>query len=104
MTDNILITFTYICILCALKYNTRFKIIHWKTKQKKKIRFEIILLIKYTKCKQNDFPTHLCPTSATAVTLKTRRREVPGSNPCHACRPSRSEFSVVFSETRVNNG
>ena len=26
------------------------------------------------------------------------------SNPGCACRPSRSEFSVVFSETRVNTG
>ena len=43
-------------------------------------------------------------TSGTAVTLKTERREVPGSNPGRACRPSRSEFSVVFSETRVNTG
>ena len=44
------------------------------------------------------------PTSGEAVTLKTGRREVPGSNPGRACRPSRSEFSVVFSETRVNTG
>ena len=44
------------------------------------------------------------PTSGTAVTLKTGRREGPGSNPGRACRPSRSEFSVVFSETRVNTG
>ena len=29
------------------------------------------------------------PTSGTAVTLKTGRREVPGSNPGRACRPSR---------------
>ena len=48
--------------------------------------------------------THSCPTSGSAVTLKTGRREVPGSNPSRACRPSRSEFSVVFSETRVNTG
>ena len=38
------------------------------------------------------------------ITLKTGRREVPGSNRGRACRPSRSEFSVVFSETRVNTG
>ena len=44
------------------------------------------------------------PTSGTAVTLKTGRREVGGSNPGRACRPSRSEFSVVFSETRVSMG
>ena len=35
---------------------------------------------------------------------KTDRREVPGSFLGRACRPSRSEFSVVFSETRVNTG
>ena len=44
------------------------------------------------------------PTSSTAVTLKTRRGEVPGSNPGRACRPSHMEFSVVFSETRANTG
>ena len=36
--------------------------------------------------------------------LKTGRQEVPGPNPGRACRPSSSEFSVVFSETRVNTG
>ena len=45
-----------------------------------------------------------CPTSGSAVTLKTERREVAGSNPARACRPSRSEFSVVFYETIVNTG
>ena len=30
------------------------------------------------------------PTSDTAVTLKTGRREVPGPNRGRACRPSRS--------------
>ena len=43
-------------------------------------------------------------TSGSAETLKTGRREVPGSTPGRTCRPSRSEFSVVFSETRVNTG
>ena len=33
--------------------------------------------------------------------LENGRREVPGSIPGRACR---SEFSVVFSETRVNTG
>ena len=42
------------------------------------------------------------PTSAGMVALKTGRREVPGSNPDHAYRNSRSELSVVFSETSVN--
>ena len=44
------------------------------------------------------------PTSGRVVTLETGRREVPGSNPGRACRPRRSEFSAVFSETRVNTG
>ena len=35
---------------------------------------------------------------------KTGRREVSGSFLSRSCRPSRSEFSVVFSETRVNTG
>ena len=42
------------------------------------------------------------PTSGGVVALKTSRREVPGSNPGRAYRPRRSEFSVVFCETRVN--
>ena len=46
----------------------------------------------------------LGPISGGVVTLKTGRRKVPGSIPGRACRPSRSEFSVVFSETRVNTG
>ena len=49
-----------------------------------------------------DFQWNRGPTSGTAVKLKTGRREVPGSNLGRACRPSRSEFSVVFSETRLN--
>ena len=32
------------------------------------------------------------PTSGRVVTLKTGKREMPGSNPGRACRPSRSEF------------
>ena len=44
------------------------------------------------------------PTSGTAVTLKTGRGKVPGSNPSCACRPSHSDFSMVFFETRVNTG
>ena len=36
-----------------------------------------------------------CPTSGRVVTLKTERREVPGSNPGRYCRPSRSEFTMV---------
>ena len=44
------------------------------------------------------------PASGRVVTIKTVRQEGPGSNPGRACRPSRSEFSVVSSETRVNTG
>ena len=51
---------------------------------------------------KKNFSLFLSPTSGRVVTLKTGRWEVPGSNPGRACRPSRSTFSVVFSETRVN--
>ena len=34
--------------------------------------------------------------------LKIGRLKVPGSIPDQACRPNRSEFSVVFSKTCVN--
>ena len=44
------------------------------------------------------------PTSGEVVTLKTGKREMPGSNPGSAFRHSRSEFSVVFSKTRVGTG
>ena len=44
------------------------------------------------------------PTSGGVETLKTGRREVPGLNHGRACRHSRSEFSVVFSDTRLNTG
>ena len=42
------------------------------------------------------------PSPRQWLHLKTGRWEVPGSFLGRACRPSRSEFSVVFSETRVN--
>ena len=42
--------------------------------------------------------------SSTVVTLKTGRRELQSLNPGRACRPGRSEFFVVFPETRVNTG
>ena len=44
---------------------------------------------------------HQCPSGSA---LKTDRREVPGSIPGRACRPSCLEFYVVFSETRVYSG
>ena len=36
--------------------------------------------------------------------LKTGRQEVPDSIPGRACRPNRLEFSVVFSEIRIDTG
>ena len=50
------------------------------------------------------FPRKSRPTSGIAVTLKTGRREMPGLNPSRACRLSRSEFLVIFSETLANAG
>ena len=47
-------------------------------------------------------PRH--PQKLSISALKVGRREVPGSIFGRACRPIRSEFSVVFSETRVNTG
>ena len=49
-------------------------------------------------------PKNFSPTSGRVVTLETGRREVPGSKIGRSCRLSRSEFSVVFSETRLNTG
>ena len=57
----------------------------------------LIYKVKFIKCQ---WPHQWLSSSA----LKTGRREVPGLIPCRACRPSRLEFSVVFSETRVNRG
>ena len=36
--------------------------------------------------------------------LEIGKREVPGSNPGRACRPSRLDFSVIFFEIRLNMG
>ena len=44
------------------------------------------------------FSTYRCPTSGRVVTLET------GSKTGRACRPSRAEFPVIFSETHVNTG
>ena len=48
------------------------------------------------------FPNVRVLTNGGVVALKSGRREVLGSILGRACRPRRSEFSVVFSETRVN--
>ena len=44
------------------------------------------------------------PAAEQFSTQKTGRRELSGSIPGRACRPSRSEFSGNFSETRVCTG
>ena len=44
------------------------------------------------------------PHQRQSGNAQNRQTEVPGSNPDRACRPRRLEFSVVFSETRVNMG
>ena len=41
---------------------------------------------------------------AARFRAKNYDQEVSGSILGRACRPSRSEFSVIFSETRVNMG
>ena len=46
----------------------------------------------------NGGPNSGCPD----LLSKIGRREEPSSIPGRAYRPSRSEFSVIFSETRVN--
>ena len=65
----------------------------------KKQLFHFGITLKFEK---NSIHRKFCPTSGGGVTLKTGRRELPGSNPGCACRPSRSEFIVVFSKTRLN--
>ena len=44
------------------------------------------------------------PSFPEWLPYKTGRREVQGSFQDRACRPSRSEFSVVLSETLLNKG
>ena len=70
-----------------------------KIRQKSLLRiFEIMMThVRVT-------PTGDRLTSDGVITLKTRKWETPSLNPGRACRPSRSELSMVFSETRVNTG
>ena len=75
----------------------------YASERKKKRENSFFLFLLDVKLPEN-ISVLVGPTSGSAVTLKTGRLEVPGSNPGRACRPSRSEFSVVFSETRVNTG
>ena len=60
-----------------------------------------ILLVLFS----DSFP-HLWSLASGGAVLHSKLvdPEVPGSIPGHAWQPSRSEFSVVFSETRVNTG
>ena len=46
----------------------------------------------------------LTPPVAKWFCARTSRLEVLGSILNRTCRPSHTEFSVVFSETRVNTG
>ena len=64
-----------------------------------------IYLLLFFSHKSRDFFPHRGPNQwRGGFAFKTGRREVPGSIPGRAWRPSRSEFSGVFSETRVNTG
>ena len=72
-------------ILILAKYN------HEYTKE-----INLISTRRFSTISLSDRP-HQWPSSSG-------RQEVPGSIPGRPCRPNRSEFSVVFSETRVNTG
>ena len=61
------------------------------------------LYVKMT-ATQQFYPYEHMPHPGGMVKLKTGRRQVPGSSPGRARRSNRSEFSVVFFETRVNTG
>ena len=90
------------CMLPLEKLN----LIQFLMCRKNSCKFFIHIFQNHTKCLVYRYLSRNFggSTSGTAVTLKTGRRELPGSNPDRACRPRRSEFSVVFSETRVNTG
>ena len=47
---------------------------------------------------------HLCSHKPHQLRIGSALKPWPGSTPRRACRPNRSEFSLVFSETRVNTG
>ena len=63
---------------------------------------KINFLVKYFSLLQNFDVFIMGPTSGGVIALKTDRRVVSGSISSRACRTRRLEFSVVFSETRVN--
>ena len=63
--------------------------------------------IRQIKSRDAKIPTHQNPNPAALPVAerfcsRTGRREVPGSIVGRACRPSRSELSLVYSETRIN--
>ena len=88
----------------------RFSYDFFKLKMKFFLKNSLILAILSSSIRMlkpqttTDFQSSLAPTSGGMVTLKTGRRQVPGSDPGRACRLSRSEFSVAFSENYVNTG
>ena len=49
-------------------------------------------------------PHFFSNVNATEIWLRLRKTGRREANPGRACRPSRSEFSVVFSRTHVNMG
>ena len=55
-------------------------------------------------CPGRFFPPWKKPDNPAQVALKAGRRKVPGSTPGCACQPSRTEFSVVITETGLNTG
>ena len=61
-------------------------------------------MISYAQTYQDGFHYSSALQQWRSDSAQTDRREVPGSNPGHTCRPSRSEFSVVFSDIRVDIG
>ena len=78
---------------------TKATIIYGKYKEENKLlsRVPMIptdLLFTFKRLQPHQWPS--------GFALKFGRREVPDSIPICGCRSSRSEFTVVFSETRVN--
>ena len=95
----------YCLVLFHIRYSCFFFffLLDWFKKKQCIILKVIIFWIDLTSF-QGYVSRRMSPTSGGVVTLKTGRQEVQGSNSGRACRLSRSEFSVVFSETRVNTG
>ena len=79
-------------------------IYYWKWLQKyvRKWRFRFDFLNYKSQLGSVYIPNWLHQWPIDSSALKTGWREVPNSIPGLTCRPSRSKFSVVFSETHVN--